>query len=184
MKSVFEKYLSNTPKYANQIQIQIQIFHLAGFQTQIQIQIQIFAYLNTNTNTYLTPALRLAWVTIIRYELSRKHPCHNWLFNSLTSCVGSCYQTETANQWVCGTGSWWVTLTLRYSHSLEWFWVSRRIFIYSHHDTIVFFDVRLSVSLSVDWIASALYLEQYSSDPFHICTSYQATSGVSRVMFV
>ena len=57
MKSVFEKYLSNTPKYANQIQIQIQIFHLAGFQ--IQIQIQIFAYLNTNTNTntYLTPAL-------------------------------------------------------------------------------------------------------------------------------
>ena len=45
----------------------------------------------------------------------RKHPCHNWLFNSLTSCVGSCYQTETANQWVCGTGSWWVALTLRYS---------------------------------------------------------------------
>ena len=57
MKSVFEKYLSNTPKYANQIQIQIQIFHLVVFQ--IQIQIQIFAYLNTNTNTntYLTPAL-------------------------------------------------------------------------------------------------------------------------------
>ena len=55
MKSVFEKYLSNTPKYANQIQIQI--FHLVGFQIQIQIQIQIFAYLNTNTNTYLTPAL-------------------------------------------------------------------------------------------------------------------------------
>ena len=53
MKSVFEKYLSNTPKYANQIQIQI--FHLVVFQ--IQIQIQIFAYLNTNTNTYLTPAL-------------------------------------------------------------------------------------------------------------------------------
>ena len=59
MKSVFEKYLSNTPKYANQIQIQIQIqiFHLVVFQIQIQIQIQIFAYLNTNTNTYLTPAL-------------------------------------------------------------------------------------------------------------------------------
>ena len=55
MKSVFEKYLSNTPKYANQIQIQIQIFHLVVFE--IQIQIQIFAYLNTNTNTYLTPAL-------------------------------------------------------------------------------------------------------------------------------
>ena len=26
-----------------------------------------------------------------------------------------CYQTETTNQWVCGTGSWWVTLTLWYS---------------------------------------------------------------------
>ena len=38
---------------------------------------------------------------------------------------------------------------------------------------------------SVDRIVSALYLQQYSSDPFHICTSYQATSeGVSRVMFV
>ena len=61
-KSVFEKYLSNTPKYANQIQIQIQIFHLVGFQIQIQIQIQIFAYLNTNTNTntYLTPALAVS----------------------------------------------------------------------------------------------------------------------------
>ena len=47
MKSVFEKYLSNTPKYINQIQI----FHLVVFQ----IQIQIFAYLNTNM--YLTPAL-------------------------------------------------------------------------------------------------------------------------------
>ena len=60
MKSVhvFEKDLSNTPKYANQIQIQI--FHLVVFQ--IQIQIQIFAYLNTNTNTntYLTPALLVA----------------------------------------------------------------------------------------------------------------------------
>ena len=36
---------------------------------------------------------------------------------------------------------------------------------------------------SVDRIVSALYLQEYSSDPFHICTSYQATSeGVSRVM--
>ena len=41
--------------------------------------------------------------------------------------------------------------------------------------------VRLSVCPSVDRIVSALYLQQYSSDPFHICTSYQATSeGVSR----
>ena len=43
--------------------------------------------------------------------------------------------------------------------------------------------VRLSVCPSVDRIVSTLYLQQYSSDPFHICTSYQATSeGVSRVM--
>ena len=43
--------------------------------------------------------------------------------------------------------------------------------------------VRLSVCPSVDRIVSALYLQQYSSDAFHICTSYQATSeGVSRVM--
>ena len=36
--------------------------------------------------------------------------------------------------------------------------------------------VRLSVCPFVDRIVSALYLQQYSSDPFHICTSYQATS--------
>ena len=43
--------------------------------------------------------------------------------------------------------------------------------------------VRLSVCPSVDKIVSALYLQEYSSDPFHIRTSYQATSeGVSRVM--
>ena len=42
-----------------------------------------------------------------------------------------------------------------------------------------------SVRPSVDRIVSALYLQQYSSDPFHICTSYQATSeGVSHVMFL
>ena len=40
-----------------------------------------------------------------------------------------------------------------------------------------------SVCPSVDRIVSALYLQEYSSDPFHICTSYQATSeGVSCVM--
>ena len=44
-------------------------------------------------------------------------------------------------------------------------------------------SVRLSFCPSVDRIVSALYLQQYSSDPFHICTSYQATSErVSRVM--
>ena len=35
--------------------------------------------------------------------------------------------------------------------------------------------VRLSVCPSVDRIVSALYRQQYSSDPFNICTSYQAT---------
>ena len=44
-------------------------------------------------------------------------------------------------------------------------------------------SVRPSVCPSVDKIVSALYLQQYSSDPFHICTSYQATKeGVSHVM--
>ena len=43
----------------------------------------------------------------------------------------------------------------------------------------------LSVCPSVDRIVSALYLQQYLSDPFHICTSYQASwEGVSHVMFV
>ena len=43
----------------------------------------------------------------------------------------------------------------------------------------------LSVCPSVDRIVSALYLQQYSWDPFHICTSYQAISeGVSHVKFV
>ena len=41
--------------------------------------------------------------------------------------------------------------------------------------------LQMSVCPSVDRIVSALYLQQYSPDPFHICTSYQATSGVSRV---
>ena len=46
-------------------------------------------------------------------------------------------------------------------------------------------SVRMSVYPSVDKIVSTLYLQQYSSDLFHICTSYQATSeGVSCVMFV
>ena len=43
--------------------------------------------------------------------------------------------------------------------------------------------ITLSVCPSVDRIVSALYLQEYSSNPFHICTSYQATSeGVSCVM--
>ena len=43
----------------------------------------------------------------------------------------------------------------------------------------------LSVHPSVNKIMSALYLPQYLLDPFHICTSYQATSeGVSRVKVI
>ena len=42
-------------------------------------------------------------------------------------------------QWVCGTGSPDpAVLPVGTLHSLEWFWVSRRIFIYSHHNTYVF----------------------------------------------
>ena len=42
-----------------------------------------------------------------------------------------------------------------------------------------------SVRQSVDKIVSALYLQQYLADPFHICTSYQANSeGVWLVKFV
>ena len=48
------------------------------------------------------------------YKFSGKHPSHNWLFNSW-----ELLQTETANQWVCDTGSWWVTLTLQYSQSVH-----------------------------------------------------------------
>ena len=33
-----------------------------------------------------------------------------------------------------------VVLPVGTLHSLEWFWVSRRIFIYSHHNTMVFFS--------------------------------------------
>ena len=45
--------------------------------------------------------------------------------------------------------------------------------------------VRLSVRPSVDRIVSAPYLQQYLPDPFHIYSSYQATSeGVSREKFV
>ena len=36
-----------------------------------------------------------------------------WINGPIQLCW-SRYQADTANQWVCGTGSWWVTLTLRY----------------------------------------------------------------------
>ena len=69
----------------------------------------------------------------------------------------------------------WVYYTPRFNEverGVYWFYLVR-------------LSVCLSVCLSVDRIVSSLYLQQYSSDPFHICTSYQATSaGVSRVKFV
>ena len=50
-------------------------------------------------------------------------------------------------------------------------------------DTYIKCAIQMSVRPSVERIVSALYLQQYSSDPFHICTSYQATSeDVPRVM--
>ena len=45
--------------------------------------------------------------------------------------------------------------------------------------------MRPSVCASVDRMVSALYLQQYLSDPFHISISYQATSeGMLHVLFV
>ena len=41
-----------------------------------------------------------------------------------------------------------VVLPVSTLYSLEWFWVSRRIFVYSHHNTIVFFS-KMSVHPSV-----------------------------------
>ena len=45
-------------------------------------------------------------------------------------------------------------------------------------------SVRPSVCPSVDRVVSALYLLQYSRDPFYMYTSCQATSGVSRVKVI
>ena len=54
-------------------------------------------------------------------------------------------------------------------------------------DTYIKYGIQVSVSLSVcptvDRILSALYLQQYSPDPFHIYTSYQVTGGVVHVNF-
>ena len=63
--------------------------------------------------------------------------------------------------------------------SLQWSWEG----VYWFH--LVCLSVRPSVCPSVDRIVSALYLQQYLLDPFHICIFYQATSeGVLRVMCV
>ena len=43
--------------------------------------------------------------------------------------------------------------------------------------------ILVSLCPSVDRILSALYLPQYLPDPFHIYTAFQATSGVSSVIY-
>ena len=73
-------------------------------------------------------------------------------------------------------------LLVQVKASAEWHiaWLSTKLI---GGYTGITLSVRPSVCPSVDRIVSALYLQEYSSDPFHICTSYQATSeGVSRVM--
>ena len=63
-----------------------------------------------------------------------------------------------------------VVLPVGTLHSLEWFWVSRRIFIYSHHNTIVFLP-EASFGLRVLWLPvsvcvyQSLACPQYNSSP-------------------
>ena len=74
-------------------------------------------------------------------------------------------------------------LMLNFDYNPRFNEVERGVYWYHLVRLSVCLSVRLSVRPSVDRIVSALYLQQYSSDPFHICTSYQATSeGVSRAM--
>ena len=60
-----------------------------------------------------------------------------------------------------------VVLPVGTLHSLECFWVSRRIFIYSNHNTNVFF-FKTSVRPSVPPVVSALWHLQFWMDSFHI----------------
>ena len=75
-------------------------------------------------------------------------------------------------QWVCGTGHWWshpdsVVCLVGTLHTLEWFWVSRRIFIYSHH-ICVFLYVRSCIGLFVSWGATGRCFVKFSRK--HPCT--------------
>ena len=60
-------------------------------------------------------------------------------------------------------------------HSLEWFWVSRRIFIYSHHNTFVFFS-KTSVCLSIH---PSVHLSRI---PCPLCRAY--SSGWIHLIFL
>ena len=138
IKSVFEKYLSNTPKYANQIQIQI--FHLVVFQIQIQIQIhvQIFAYLNTNTNTntYLTPALRQWWY-IVNWNLRNKL-MWNYIAKQIVCVVKICWKMLSAKQWPLCSGLDVLTQN-KMSHLL---------FLVSVYNVTFFYTVSLYIAIN------------------------------------
>ena len=81
------------------------------------------------------------WVTV-RYKFSCKHPCHNWL-----SYLWCWEMLPDRNHKLMGLWYWELMshpepteLQVGELHSFEWFWVSRRIFIYSYHNTFVFFS--------------------------------------------
>ena len=81
---------------------------------------------------------------------------------------------EQVNQFHYKDGWVWLPIVNSLYPPLQWSWKGG-----------ILVGILVSPCLSVNRIVSALYLQQYSSDPFHICTSYQATSGdVSYVMFV
>ena len=88
---------------------------------------------------------------------------------------GSVVLGADESPWPCGTPSWYTPLSwmiLSEQKNLHLF-LTQHICVFS----------KMSVCPSVDRIVSALYLQEYSSAPSHICTSHQATSkGVSRVM--
>ena len=106
---------------------------------------------------------------MICYKFSRKHPCHNWLFNSLTSGVGSCYQTETAingsvvlvadeSPWPCGTPSWYTPLSwtiLSEQKNLHLF-LSQHICVFS----------KTSVRPSIRHTFLAMFLSSYHPEIF------------------
>ena len=58
-------------------------------------------------------------------------------------------------------------------HSLEWFWVSRRIFIYSHHNTYVF-------SLRCPSVRPSVHLERFPG----ICRGMHRGIGLKFYMLV
>ena len=68
-------------------------------------------------------------------------------------------------------------------HSLEWFWVSRRIFVYSHHNTIVFFS-KTSIrawfvcKLRLPWVTIIPYESSRILANFKNLTCYSFSHGL------